>query len=255
MRLTGELSAPSTPVGLIILACCGDTCRLSSRNRQVAGALNERGFATLLLDLLEPHEKANRPDALESELLGNRLVAASRWAMSHPDMTGLPVGYLSSSTAAAAALCAAAKLGDRIRGVVSRGGRPDLTCECLDRVRAPTLLIVGENQQVHALNERVADRLCCPHELREIPGATQLFEEPGAPDRIATLTAAWFMQRLPAPSAPQASGRPAAGQMPTKLRRRPAAASGVSPDDRRSDWAYIPWTRVKSKGGSRWLAS
>jgi putative phosphoribosyl transferase len=283
VRLTADLWVPPTPAGLVIFAHCNGTGRLSSRNRQVASALTERGFATLLLDLLAPGEDPDHPDASDIESLSERLLTATRWAMSAQETDGLPVGYLSASTGVAAALCAAAELGEGIRGVVSRGGRPDLACDCLGKVKAPTLLIVGADQPVRSLNEQAADRLCCPHELREIPGATQLFEEPGAPDRIAALTAAWFTRLFPLPKVPAiraaalagrpkaVTGRPkAVADRPTAVaawsgsaRRGPAERIGVStpgaarvfPDDRRSDWAYIPWTRVKSKGGSRWLAS
>jgi putative phosphoribosyl transferase len=258
--LTGDLWVPGSPSGLVILACCTGACRLSSRNRQIAALLNECGFATLLLDLLAPHEALDRCGAPDAESLGGRLVAASRWAMSHPRTEGLPFGYLSGAAAASAALCAAAELGDSLGGIVSRGGSPDPTCGCLDRVMAPTLLIVGADPRGRALNEQVADRLRCQHELRELPGATHVFDEPGAPDRVAGLAAEWFTRRFAAAGAPVAARRTPARRTPAG---RPACAvgvspspgSGVSPDDRRSDWAYIPWTRVKSKGGSRWLAS
>jgi putative phosphoribosyl transferase len=242
-------------VGLVLFACRSDACRLSSRNRQIAAALNERGFATLLLNLLSPHEGPGRADSLDVESLSGRLVAASQWAMTHPKMEGLPVGYLSASAAAVAALCAAAELGDSIGGIVSRGGCSDVTCDCLGRVRAPTLLILGANHQARALNERLADRLWCHHELREIPGATHVFDEPGAPDRVARLTADWFTHRFTTPSTPAVQGEPVRPRLPAAVGKGPTGASGGCLDDRHSDWAYIPWTRVKSKGGSRWLAS
>jgi putative phosphoribosyl transferase len=250
IRLTADLWVPRSPDGLVIFACCSGACRLGSRNRQIATALNERGLATLLLDLLGPDEQPAAFDPLDGELLGERLVAASHWAMSHPTTAGLPLGYLSAAAAASAALCAAAELGDNIGAIVSRGGSPDPTCDCLGRVRAPTLLIVGPDRQIHAVNEQVADRLCCPHELKELPGATHVFDEPGAPDRVAALTAAWFALRSPGCQDEPAAERRNQGAVGSS-----AATSGVFPDDRRSDWAYIPWTRVKSKGGSRWLAS
>lgn len=253
IRLAGDLWIPPTPAGLIIFAHCNGSSRLSSRGRQVARALNEHGFATLLPDLLAPDEAPGHPCLCDVESLSKRLLSATRWAMSQPETDGLPVGYLGASRGAAAALCAAAELGDSVRGIVSRGGRPDL-CECLEQVTAPTLLIVGADQSVLALNEMTADRLRCPHELREIPGASQVFEEPGAPERVAGLAAAWFARQFPRPKVPVLAGS-------ARRRRRsqaggsPRGMSWVFPDDRRSDWAYIPWTRVKSKGGSRWLAS
>lgn len=255
VRLIGDLWIPPTPVGLVIFACRSDACRLSSRNRQIASALNERGFATLLLNLLSQHEDPVHSDALDVGPLSRRLVAASQWAMSHPKSEGLAVGYLSAPAAAAAALCAAAELGDSIGGIVSRGGCSDATCDCLGKVRAPTLLIIGADQQARALNERVADRLLCDHELREIPGATHVFEEPGAPDRVAGMTAEWFTRRFAAPSLPTVHGEPTRSRLPAGVGKSPDGSSGVSLDDRHSDWAYLPWTRVKSKGGSRWLAS
>lgn len=255
VRLTGDLWVPPTSAGLVILACRGGAGRLSSRNRQIAGTLNKRGFATLLLGLLASREELNGTDALSSESLGRRLVAASRWAMSQPGTEGLPVGYLGASAAAAAALCAAAELGDSIGAVVARGGRPDTTCACLGQVSAPTLLIVGADRQTRLLNEWAADRLCCPHEVREIPGASHVFEEPGAPERVGWLAAEWFAGRFPSPTAAEVRGAPAGSKRCAKVAGSPARPSWISPDGRRSDWAYIPWTRVKSRGGSRWLAS
>jgi putative phosphoribosyl transferase len=253
IRLAGDLWIPPAPAGLIIFAHCNGTGRLSSRGRQVARALNECGFATLLPDLLTPGEAPGRPGLCDVKSLSKRLLAATQWAMSQPETDGLPVGYLGASRGAAAALCTAAELGDSVRGIVSRGGRPDL-CDCLERVTAPTLLIVGADQSVLALNEMTADRLRCPHELREIPGATQVFEEPGAPERVAGLAAAWFGRQFPRPKVSVRTGS-------ARRRRRsqgtasPEEISWLSPDDRRSDWAYIPWARVESKGDSRWLAS
>lgn len=255
VRIAGDLRIPPTPSGLVIFAHCNGTSRLSSRGRQVARALNERGFATLLPDLLTADEAPDRPGVCDVEALSKRLLAATQWAMSHPDTDGLPVGYIGASTGAGAALCAAAELGDGVRSVVSRGGRPDLTCDCLDRVSAPTLLIVGSDQSVVALNELAAERLRCPHELREIPGATQVFEEPGAPERIASLAGVWFSRHFPMPEVPPIRHGSAVSGSSRHVPEIPEIPSRLCPDDRRSDWAYIPWTKVDSKGGSRWLAS
>ncbi len=255
VRLAGDLRVPPTATGLVIFSHCNGRSRLSSRGRQVAHALNERGLATLLPDLVTPDEERVNSDGCDVEALSKRLIAITQWAMSQPNTDGLPVGYLGASSGVAAALCAAAELGDGIRGVVSRGGRPDLTCDCLDQVVAPTLLIVGTDQSVLALNELASDRLGCPHELREIPGATQVFEEPGAPEHIAELAANWFARHFPPPKARSVSRRSARRAAPRRTGEGPTLPSWVFPDERRSDWAYLPWTRVRSKGGSTWLAS
>jgi putative phosphoribosyl transferase len=200
VRLTGDLGIPPGPEGLVIFAHGSGSSRLSARNRQVAAALNERGLATLLFDLLTLDEAAERANVFDVELLSERLLAATRWAMADPGTARLPVGCFGASTGAAAALCAAAELGDDVRAVVSRGGRPDMAGECLGRVTAPTLLIVGgADRQVLALNEQAAGLLRCPHEVEIVPGATHLFEEPGALERVAELAAAWFARLLPEP--------------------------------------------------------
>jgi len=255
VRLTGDLRIPSSPAGLVIFAHCNGSSRLSSRGRQVAHALNERGLATLLPDLMAPHEAPDGTTDCDVESLSKRLIAVTQWAMSQPSTDGLPVGYLGASSGVAAAMCAAAEMGDGIRGVVSRGGRPDLSCGCLRRVKAPTLLIVGTDQSVVALNELATAQLNCPHELREIRGASQVFEEPGSPERIAELAASWFRRQLPLPSVPVSTTRPARHIAPRQIRERPGRGPRVSAGDRRSDWAYLPWTRVQAKGGPTWLAS
>lgn len=198
VHLTGDLTVPGEGRGLVVFAHGSGSSRHSTRNRQVAAALNERGLATLLLDLLTPEEELNRANVFDIELLSGRLVAATRWAGEHPDTAGLPVGYFGASTGAAAALRAAATLGVGVGAVVSRGGRPDMAGEWLPRVSAPTLLIVGgADTTVLALNEEAAAQLRCPHELAIVPGATHLFEEPGALERVAELAGDWFA-RLPA---------------------------------------------------------
>jgi pimeloyl-ACP methyl ester carboxylesterase len=168
------------------------------RNRQVAETLNESGLATLLFDLLTPEEGSDRRNVFDVELLSGRLLAATRWATGTPATSGLGLGYFGASTGAAAALCAAAELGDGVRAVVSRGGRPDMATGCLERVTAPTLLIVGgADTAVLALNEQAAARLRCPNEIEIVPGATHLFEEPGVLERVCELAANWFAGRLP----------------------------------------------------------
>ena len=162
----------------------------------MADALNRRGLATLLFDLLSDEEAADRAKVFDIELLATRLVAATRWAQEHEAIGELPLGYFGASTGAAAALSAAAALGNDIGAVVSRGGRPDLASG-LDNVRAPTLLIVGgADWQVLELNEQAASQLRCEHDLAVVPGATHLFEEPGALERVSELASHWFLAHL-----------------------------------------------------------
>jgi putative phosphoribosyl transferase len=199
IRLDGDLRLPPTPNGIVIFAHGSGSSRLSPRNIQVASALNASGFATLLFDLLTDDEAANRGNVFDIALLAERLAAATRWVRDDRDVGQLPIGYFGASTGAAAALCAAAELGDGIQGVVSRGGRPDLAGDRLAEVRAPVLLIVGgADLDVLELNELAADQLTCPHEIAIVPGATHLFAEPGALEQVARLAADWFSAHLPA---------------------------------------------------------
>jgi putative phosphoribosyl transferase len=196
-RLQGDVRLPPGAGGLVIFAHGSGSSRLSPRNVQVASALNGRGLGTLLFDLLTEAEAADRENVFDVPLLAERLVAATRWANVDPGLGGLPIGYFGASTGAAAALCAAADLGDGIRAVVSRGGRPDLAAPRLGEVSAPTLLIVGgDDLAVLGLNEEAAEDLRCPHELAVVPGATHLFEEPGALEEVARLAGAWFAAHL-----------------------------------------------------------
>lgn len=197
VRLTGDLTFPDRPAGLVVFAHGSGSSRLSTRNRQVAVALNERRLATLLFDLLAPDEEADRANVFDIALLARRLVSATRWVTEDPACSQLPLGYFGASTGAAAALCAAAQLGSDVRAVVSRGGRPDMAGTCLPRVVAPTLLIVGGNDRsVLRLNETAAEALRCPHDLAEVSGATHLFEEPGALDEVSGLAGSWFSRYL-----------------------------------------------------------
>jgi putative phosphoribosyl transferase len=207
VRLTGDLTIPERPGGLVIFAHGSGSSRLSTRNRQVAVTLNERGLATLLFDLLSPDEEADRANVFDIGLLSRRLLAATAWVMEDPRCSRLPLGYFGASTGAAAALCAAAELGEGVRAVVSRGGRPDMAGPCLGEVTAPTLLIVGGNDQaVLELNESAAGELRCAHELSVVPGATHLFAEPGALDQVSGLAGDWFYEHLtrafPPPESP-----------------------------------------------------
>jgi len=197
VRLAGDLRLPDAAAGLVVFAHGSGSSRLSPRNRQVAEALNEDGFATLLFDLLSAEEEGDRAKVFDIGLLAERLLAVTEWVGTDADLAELPLGYFGASTGAAAALRAAARSGGEVRAVVSRGGRPDLAAESLGEVAAPTLLIVGgADWQVLELNEAAARLLRCEHEVAVVPGATHLFEEPGALDRVTELASAWYARHL-----------------------------------------------------------
>lgn len=197
-RLEGDLSVPADAAGLVIFAHGSGSSRRSVRNRAVASSLNELGVATLLFDLLTPEESEDRGLVFDIPLLSGRLSAATRWAREHGDVGELPFGYFGASTGAAAALTAAAKDPEGIGAVVSRGGRPDLVpAGELLRVRAPTLLIVGGHDHVVlGLNREVEALMRCERRLEVVPGATHLFEEEGALERVMHLANAWFLRYL-----------------------------------------------------------
>jgi putative phosphoribosyl transferase len=197
--LAGDLVVPDPAAGLVIFAHGSGSSRHSSRNRHVAATLNRGGFATLLLDLLTRAEEVDRRNVFDVPMLAARLLAATAWAAREPALAALPVGYFGASTGAGAALWAAAEAGGRVRTVVSRGGRPDLASARLGDVRASVLLIVGgRDELVLELNRRALERLRCPAELTVVPGATHLFEEPGALDEVARLATEWFAGHLSA---------------------------------------------------------
>jgi putative phosphoribosyl transferase len=163
----------------------------------VADALNGRGLATLQFDLLTDDEAADRANVFDIPLLGGRVAETIRWARDDDEVGGLPIGLFGASTGAAAALIAAAELPDEVSAVVSRGGRPDLAESVLDRVRTPTLLIVGGfDDAVIELNERALRALTCEKQLNVIPGATHLFEEPGTLDQVIVAAGDWFENHL-----------------------------------------------------------
>ena len=195
-RLEGTLVAPEEARGIVLFAHGTGSSRFSPRNRFVAEQLNAAGLATLLIDLLtaeeEQAERLTGHLRFDIDLLAERLLAAT-----DAEESGLPLGYFGASTGAAAALVAAAERPERVRAVVSRGGRPDLAGEALRRVRAPTLLIVGgDDRQVLELNRLALARLEAEAELEIVPGATHLFEEPGALEQVAQLARAWFERHL-----------------------------------------------------------
>jgi len=195
--VVGDVTVPEAASGLVVFAHGSGSSRHSPRNRQVAAALNDQGLATLLLDLLTPDEELDRRNVFDIDLLGQRLVSATRWAQADAELSTLPIGYFGASTGAAAALCAAADLGSDVGAVVSRGGRPDLAAGRLALVRAPVLLIVGGHDDVVLDLNRQAQRLLqAPSELSIVPGATHLFEEPGALEAVSRLAADWFRRHL-----------------------------------------------------------
>jgi len=195
--LPGLLAVPSPSTGVVVFAHGSASSRLSPRNRAVAQVLNAAGMGTLLFDLLTPSEASHRANVFDVELLASRLLAATSCLDGWADCRALPVGYFGASTGAAAALIASGDLGGAIAAVVSRGGRPDLAGERLERVQAPTLLIVGgADPQVLELNRHAQARMKCETGLEVIPGATHLFEEPGALDVVARLAAGWFARHL-----------------------------------------------------------
>ncbi|PWU47259.1 hydrolase [Micromonospora globispora] len=206
--LPADVVFPDEPKGVVLFAHGSGSSRHSPRNVAVAHTLNDRSLATVLVDLLTPEEDAI--DAQTAELrfnipmLADRLAAIVDWMGTDSTLRPLPVGLFGASTGAAAALVAAAERPDRVRAVVSRGGRPDLAGASLSAVRAPTLLLVGGlDEQVIVLNEQAKAQLGDVAELRIVPGATHLFEEPGTLEQVADEAASWFsghLARVPRPA-------------------------------------------------------
>ena len=197
--LEGELVVPGQARALVVFAHGSGSSRRSPRNLEVARALNARGLGTLLFDLLLTEEAADRANVFDIALLGSRVGDAIDWLDRRPALAALPVGLFGASTGAAAALVAAAARPQRVYAVVSRGGRPDLAGDALPRVRAPTLLLVGgADSEVLALNRSAQARMAAPTELAVVPGATHLFEERGALERVTQLAGDWFASHLPA---------------------------------------------------------
>jgi putative phosphoribosyl transferase len=195
--LAGDLAVPPDATALVVFAHGSGSSRHSPRNRHVAAQLNRGGLATLLLDLLTPEEELDRRNVFDIPLLARRLLAATAWAKEQPELGSLPIGYFGASTGAGAALWAAADAGDRIGAVVSRGGRPDLAAPRLPDVRADVLLIVGSRDPVVVdLNRQALGQMHGDAQLAIVPGATHLFEEPGALDEVARLACDWFTRRL-----------------------------------------------------------
>ena len=210
--IAGDLAIPHDADGIVIFAHGSGSGRFSSRNRFVAQSLNEDGFATLLLDLLTEREeqldRVTREHRFDIPLMARRVVAAVDWCRSDARTQALPIGLFGASTGAAAALVAAGTRPHAIAAVVSRGGRPDLAGDTLEHVLAPTLLIVGgADAVVMDLNQLALERMRCSRRIAIVPGATHLFEEPGALDQVCGLASRWFAQHLQWP-APAMSAEP-----------------------------------------------
>jgi putative phosphoribosyl transferase len=199
--LEGSLCIPEKALGLVVFAHGSGSSRLSPRNIFVAGKLRRSGLGTLLFDLLTADEE--RIDSVtaelrfDTELLAARLIYTTDWLVKRPEAGNLKIGYFGASTGAAAALIAAAERPEYIGAVVSRGGRPDLAGEALPLVKAPTLLIIGgDDFQVIEINREAMEEMKARKEMAIVPGATHLFEEPGAMEKVADLAAAWFARYL-----------------------------------------------------------
>ena len=196
VALPGDLTIPGQAIAAVVFAHGSGSSRRSPRNVLVADRLHREGLGTLLFDLLTDAEADDRRKAFDIELLARRLGAAVGWVRGRSELDGLPVDLFGASTGAAAALVVAGATRN-ITAIVSRGGRPDLAGEALERVTAPTLLIVGGmDRQVLGLNRAAQARMRCETRLEIVPGATHLFEEPGGLDRVAELAAAWFTDHV-----------------------------------------------------------
>lgn len=197
VRLEGTLALPQGAKATVIFAHGSGSSRFSPRNRHVAQVLHAAGIGTLLFDLLTRDEDSAYENRFNIALLTERLKAVTRWLKDQPESSGLSIGYFGASTGAAAALWAAADLGPEIKAVVSRGGRPDMAERVLGKVQAPTLLIVGGyDETVIRLNQEAFAFLKAEKELKVIPRATHLFEEPGALEEVARLAVGWFTKHL-----------------------------------------------------------
>jgi putative phosphoribosyl transferase len=209
-HIEGVWTMPAEASGIVLFAHGSGSSRHSRRNRFVASKLVDAGIGTLLLDLLTSDEETeDSGDArfrFDIEFLTDRLIAATRYVQNHPFKNGNPLGYFGASTGAAAAISAASILDGEISAVVSRGGRPDLAYGHLKSVKAPTLLIVGgHDEAVLQLNRDAFDQLRCIRRLAVVPGATHLFEEPGALEKVAELAAKWFSRHLAKQPEPESS--------------------------------------------------
>jgi putative phosphoribosyl transferase len=197
VHVAGNLGLPDGARGIVVFVHGSGSSRQSPRNRYVAATLDRAGLGTLQFDLLTVEEEADRANVFDIDLLARRLLDVTTWLSTRPDTAHLSIGYFGASTGAAAALFAAADPQAQVGAIVSRGGRPDLARAALGQVRAPTLLVVGgHDETVLQLNRAAQARLRCENRLEIVPGATHLFEEPGALELVAELAAGWFTTHL-----------------------------------------------------------
>jgi dienelactone hydrolase len=197
VTLEGNLVIPRSAKGIVLFSHGSGSSRLSPRNNFVAEVLQKAGLATLLFDLLTEEEDEIYETRFNIPLLTERLKATTHWLVQQKDLNSLKIGFFGSSTGAASALEAAATLGDKIKAVVSRGGRPDLAMDTLPQVKASTLLIVGgHDDEVIEMNETAFKKMECEKKLEIVPGATHLFEEPGTLEEVARLASVWFQKYL-----------------------------------------------------------
>ncbi len=197
-HLEGILQIPRTPRGIVLFAHGSGSGRHSERNNYVAGVLRASGIGTLLFDLLTEEEARDRRNVFDIDLLARRLLYATEHIRNGSETRNLSIGYFGASTGAAAALQASVITDATIRAIVSRGGRPDMVMSILARVKAPTLFIVGgDDDVVIKLNREAYDKVTCEKQFKTIPGATHLFEEPGKLEEVAKIAAEWFIAHLP----------------------------------------------------------
>lgn len=195
--LPGTLIVPENATGIVIFSHGSGSRRLSPRNNYVSEVLQKKGLATLLFDLLSEEEDQLYENRFDIDLLTARLIAVTKWILENPATREMPIGYFGASTGAASALMAAAHFGSQIKAVVLRGGRPDLSMNYLDRVKAATLLIVGGlDYPVILLNQKAFNTLLCKKELKIVTGASHLFEETGKLETVARLATGWFKKYL-----------------------------------------------------------
>jgi len=247
-QLPGVLSVPAQAPGLVMFAHGSGSSRHSPRNQYVASVLQAQGLATLLFDLLDAQEGQDRRNVFNIALLARRLADAVDWAGRQQALARLPVGLFGASTGAAAALVASALRPGCVKAVVSRGGRPDLAASALPAVTAPTLMIVGgADLDVLDLNQQAITRMRAPVRLKIVPGASHLFEEPGALDRVALLAAQWFRDHVAAQAGPQTGAYSSAG--------RHAGAALAEPAERRQRAERRLWPRPAVSAVSSSLAT